>query len=136
MNKVVEKWATPTGVIVVGIGALGVLAFYIWLQYRNAGGAKQLAEDVVTGVADAAAGIATGAFDGVSRAVGISTTETTIDNVDQVREIIGQSGYLEASKRATASAFFKASFKGPAYYGNEGRGSAQVLVDMNSGSPT
>jgi len=134
--KIIERWATPQGAIVIGVAALGVLAFYIWLQYRNSGGVKQLGEDFVSGTVDAAGGVATGALNGVSRALGISSVDTTIDDVQVVREIIGQEGYLEASKRATASAFFKASFAGPAYYGNEGReGNHSAIIDMNSGAP-
>lgn len=117
----VKAWATPTGAIVAGAGLLLVAGAVLWFRYRDAGGARQLGEDIAGGVLDAATGLVAGAGAAITRPLGLSTPSETIDTVERVREIIGQQGFLEASKRATAGAFFKAALAGPTYYGNEGR---------------
>lgn len=116
-----RQWATPAGAAVVGVVALAALGAFVWLKYRNAGGARQLGQDVAEGVIDGASGVAIGLVSGIGQAIGLTRTDALIDDTQQARELIGQFGFLRASRDTTARAFLSASVQGPAYYSNEGR---------------
>jgi hypothetical protein len=133
MNIDFRQWMSPAGAIAALGGLLAVGALVAWWKYKDSG-PLQIGQDIGHGIADAAGGLASGFLGGVSEAVGIARPDQTISDVEQVRQIIGQQGFFAASKQATATAFFKASFAGPAYYGNEGARTSPLLL-MNTGSP-
>lgn len=123
-----RAWATPTGALVIGVSAIALTGLFVYLKYKNAGGAKQLGQDLIEGAADGAIGLTNGALAGISHIVGISAPDETLTDVDHVREVIGQQGFFEASKRAGAMAFFKAAAAGPLYYSNEGRHGLAAII--------
>jgi hypothetical protein len=116
-----SQWATPTGAIVAGAALLLVAGAVVWMRYRDAGGVRQLAQDVASGTIDAAGGVAVGTVSGIGEALGLTRTDALIDDVERARELIGQFGFLRASRDTTARAFLAALREGPTYYGNEGR---------------
>ena len=59
--------------------------------------------------------------------MGISAPDETLRDVDSVREVIGQIGAFEASKRAAAIPFFKAVLAGR--YDEAGQAAAQQVVE-------
>jgi len=116
------KIADVEGDAMLLAGAVALIA--VWYVYKK--GAGTVAQSTANGIASAATGVVTGAAvgtvtgvaDGVSQAIGIPTTEQTIQDPAQARWVIDNYGYWTASSWCGAVAFAKAA-----------------LMDSGSGTP-
>lgn len=94
-----------TKMMLIGAGVAGLGLLYL---VNQAGTAKEAGQAVGGFVVDAVGGVATGAIDGISDAVGIPTTSETITDVQECRRYMDANGVWEASFKCGAPAFIGA----------------------------
>lgn len=93
-------------IVLAGVGAAGLVAFYIWKK----GGVSNAAQALGAGAVQAADGVITGAVGQAGAAVGLPLPSQTTTDPAVARWLIDQVGHFDASKWASAGAYTRALF--------------------------